>query len=227
MRIEYLAETGSTNDYVKRYLADGEDAIVCAERQTGGRGTKGRSFASERGGVYLSALTFYDGVPASEAFRVMSHAAVAVCRTAEAFGAAPEIKWANGVFANGRKLSGILIENGISDGKLRWSVVGIGVNVCNDLSALNGIAISLSEAAGKPVSVEAAREELIRNLRRSDSFDDYLSYLRFLGREVTVVENGRAFCAKAIRVLRDGRLEIEEAGGAPRALSAAEISLKL
>lgn len=226
MKIELLEEVDSTNDYVKRYLTCGENVIVCARRQTGGKGTKGRSFASDEGGVYLSALTFYDDIPASDAFRVMTHAAVSVCRTAESFGVCPEIKWPNDVYLSGRKLCGILIENGFSDGLLRWSVVGIGVNVHNDLSALRGIAVSLSEAANKSVSVAQTRDLLIENLQKSDCISDYLSYVKFLGRAITVIEGERAYSATALAITDDGRLKIEE-NGKIRTLTAAEISLKL
>ena len=64
MRIEQISVTDSTNEYVKRYLGGGEDVIVCARRQTGGKGTKGRSFSSCEGGVYLSVLNFYRDFPA-------------------------------------------------------------------------------------------------------------------------------------------------------------------
>lgn len=226
MGIEYIAETGSTNEYIRKYLGGGEDVIVCAERQTGGKGTKGRSFASEKGGVYLSALTFYRNFPASDAFRIMAHAAVSVCRTAEAFGVDAEIKWPNDVLARGRKLCGILIENELSGNYIRASVVGIGVNAENDLSSLCGIAISLSEAARKRVPMEDAREELIRNLGQKSSFSDYLARVRFLGSEVTVAEGNQTYRAKALRILSDGRLEIDD-GARVCALSSAEISLKL
>lgn len=226
MKIELLDEIGSTNDYIRKYLSGGENAVVCARRQSGGKGTKGRSFLSAEGGVYLSALTFYEGVSAGETFRVMTHAAVAVCRTAERFGISPEIKWPNDVYACGRKLCGILIENGISDGLLRWSVVGIGLNVRNDVSALGGIAINLAEASAREIAVNDARDELVANLQKKDTFEDYLAYVRFPGREVTVAEGERSYRAKALRILPDGRLEIEK-DGVVRALSAAEISLKL
>lgn len=224
MRIELLDTVTSTNDYIKRYLGGREDVIVCAREQTGGKGTKGRSFLSPLGGVYLSALTFYDSLPAAEAFRVMAHAAVAVCRTAEAFGAPAEIKWPNDVYACGRKLCGILIENGFSGNRVSYSIVGIGLNVVNDLSLLGGIAVNLSECAGRSVSVDAAREKLIENYRRESAFRDYLSYVRFLGRNISVTEGGRRYSAVARSVLADGRLEIEE-NGVRRALSAAEIGI--
>lgn len=227
MRIEFVETTDSTNEYIKRYVPTGENVIVCATRQTGGRGTKGRSFSSEAGGVYLSALTFYRDFPAKDAFRIMTHAAVAVCRTAEAFGVVPEIKWANDVLTYGKKLSGILIENQVEDGRLKYSIVGIGMNACNDLSAVRDVAVSLSEACGRNISAEEARGVLIENYLREDTFDDYLSYVRFLGREVEITEgSGEAYRAQAVRILGDGRLQVKK-NGQTRTLSAAEIKLRL
>lgn len=226
MRIELVDTVDSTNEYIKKYLSEGENVIVCARRQTGGKGTKGRSFLSDEGGVYFSALQFYENLSADNAFRVMAHAAVSVCRTAEAFGLSPEIKWANDVYLSGRKLSGILIENGFSGGKIAWSIVGIGVNAQNDLSSLDGIAVSLSEAAGRQISAEDTREKLIENYCKPSSFEEYLSYIRFLGKRVQVTEGERKYAATARRVLPDGRLEIQTESGI-RALSSAEISFRL
>ena len=226
MKIELIETTDSTNAYIKRYVGAEENVIVCAARQTGGKGTKGRSFSSEAGGVYLSALTFYRDFPAKDAFRVMTHAAVAVCRTAEEFGAVPEIKWANDVFVYGKKLSGILIENQVENGRLKYSIVGIGVNACNDLSAVRDVAISLSEACGRKISAEEARGILIENYLQEDTFDDYLSYVRFLGREVEIAEGNETYRAQAVQILGDGRLQVKK-NGQIRTLSAAEIKLRL
>ena len=226
MKIEYLDETSSTNEYIARYLGGRENVIVCARRQTGGKGTKGRSFLSNEGGVYLSALFFYEELPASRAFEVMAHAAVAVCRTAEAFGVQPEIKWANDVLIGHKKLCGILIENGVKGDLLDHSIVGVGLNAENDVSALGGIAVNLSEAAGRRVTADEAREKLIGELLRPTTFKDYLARVKFLGREVTVEENGRVFSAVAEAILPDGRLVVKNAEGTFR-LSAAEITLKL
>lgn len=226
MRIELIDSVDSTNEYIKKYLSEGGNVIVCARRQTGGRGTKGRSFLSREGGVYFSALQFYENFSAGNAFRIMAHAAVSVCRTAEAFGLAPEIKWANDVYLSDRKLAGILIENGFSGGNIAWSVVGIGVNAENDLSGLGSIAVSLSEAAGCRIGADEAREQLIQSYCKPSSFEEYLAYIRFLGKNIQVTEGERVYRATARCVLPDGRLEIETENGV-RALSAAEISLKL
>ncbi len=226
MKIEFLDEVDSTNEYIKRYLSSGEDRIVVVKRQTGGKGTKGRSFLSNEGGVYISALNFYRDFPAKDAFLIMAHAAVAVCRTAEAFGLSPEIKWANDVYLFGKKLAGILVENALDGNRVKSSIVGIGLNICNDLGELNDIAVSISVATGKKISCEKSRELLIQNLQRKDSFDDYLERVRFLGREITVFQNGETYQARAVKISSDGRLEIVREGE-KILLSAAEISLKI
>ncbi len=224
MMIEHLREVDSTNRYIRRYLAGGEDALVTALRQTGGMGTKGRSFLSEEGGVFLSKLTFYRDRPAGTSFLVMTHAAVAVCRTAEEFGVRPEIKWPNDILVRGRKLCGILIENSIAGGMLHASIVGIGLNVANDVSALGGIAVTLCEAAERTLSPESVRDRLIFQLSQEDDMQDYLSYVRFLGKQIDVTLQGERFVAVARRILPDGRLEIER-DGVRQLLSAAEIRL--
>ena len=61
----------STSDYAKTLRKNGQNVVVIAAEQTGGRGTKGRSFSSEKGGVYLSALTFYKNFSASYKSKVM------------------------------------------------------------------------------------------------------------------------------------------------------------
>ena len=226
MKIELLDSVDSTNEYIRRYLPAREDVIVCADIQTGGRGTKGRSFLSCGGGVYFSALEFYHGVPAKDAFLLMMRAAVSVCRTADSFGLSPEIKWPNDVLVCGRKLAGILIENSFSGGLLDWSITGIGLNAENPLTGLENIAISLSGAAGRHISVQQARERLTQNFRKQYTYEDYLSYVRFLGKQIRVTEGEESYIAVARNILPDGRLEIEK-NGKIRALSAAEISIRL
>lgn len=220
MKIEYLDLASSTNDYIRRYLPLGEDVIVCAKEQSAGRGTKGRSFLSERGGVYLSALTFYRDVPASDAFRVMMHAAVAVCKTAEAFSVTPEIKWPNDILVSGKKLCGILIENIVEENRLRASIVGIGLNVSNDVSPLHGIAVTLGEN-NPSLTAEEVRDVLIAELQKRSSVSDYQRYVR-TGETVQIEEGGRTYSALVRAVREDGRLEIEE-NGRVRLLASAEI----
>ena len=155
-------EIASTNEYAKSQRCQGENLIVTAKRQFGGKGTKGRSFSSNEGGVYLSKLTFYEDFKACEAFKIMTNAAVAVCKTLQYFGLNPKIKWVNDVYVNDKKICGILIENVFSGDKISSSVVGVGLNVYNELpQELVAIATTMEKESGKRFLVEEVKEKLI------------------------------------------------------------------
>lgn len=227
VKIVRLEEVDSTNLYAKARAGEGEDLVVTAKRQTGGMGTKGRSFSSEEGGVYLTRLTFYRNFSAAEAFRVMAGASVAVCRTLERFGLSAGIKWPNDVYVQGRKICGILIENIFSGPLLSRSIVGIGLNVNNELPAeLSGVALSMRGAAGRPFDREEVENVLIEESGKSFPVSEYLSRLQFLGEEAVLVCGEERIPARILSVDERGGLIAETAEG-KRRFTAAEVSLRV
>ena len=182
IKIKKFSRIVSTQEYADKMKKYGENLIVTAGKQSGGKGTKGRSFSSEKGGVYLSSLLYYPNFPAEKSFLIMAGTCAAVCRTLEEGGLQAKIKWPNDVFVNGRKICGILTENtfsapgsasgslpaaGETDGKHKdiCSVCGIGLNVENELPPeLENIATSVFAETEKKQSVKKWRERLIENL---------------------------------------------------------------
>lgn len=226
MKIIELEEVDSTNNFCKRYQ-DFEDITVTAARQSGGRGTKGRSFSSEEGGLYVSVMRFYKNFPAENAFKIMLNACVAVCKTLENFGVFPVIRWANDVLVNGRKICGTLIENTFSGAYITRSIVGIGINVNNTIPAgLKEIATSLSAELKKELNLTAVKETLLRNLEKNYLIDDYKKYINWLGKEVTLKLGEESKTATALDIAEDGRL-IVETDGEIKKISSAEVSLRL
>ena len=156
--VTFLEETSSTNDVAKRL--EGAAGVVIAARQTAGRGRKSRAFASDEGGVYLSAWftpAYFENrsLAPKEAVKSVLFAGLAVCRMLDSFGVKGELKWPNDVLVGGRKLTGILSEMVASTEEIDRIVVGIGTNVDNDpglpgavsLSELKGMRIERSEVA--------------------------------------------------------------------------------
>ena len=223
----YFEELASTNDYAKSVREGGEDLIVVAKRQTGGRGTKGRSFDSTDGGLYFTKLTFYKNTPANGAFTIMQSAAAAVCETLSTFGLKPKIKWPNDILVNGKKICGILIENQFVGKEIRSSVVGIGLNVCNRLPAeLLPIATTIYAETGKTVAVDEVEKCLTENLARADIADEYTAYLGWIGEEVLLLVGETAMRVTVLRVDETGRL-IALCQGEEKHFSAGEISLRV
>lgn len=224
-KIVRLDEVDSTSEYIKKFRALGENVTVIAKRQTGGRGTKGRSFSSNEGGLFLSRLVFYESLPAKNAFLIMQSAAAAVCETLAAFGFSPVIKWPNDVFVNGKKICGILIENAFSGNFVRSSVVGIGLNVNNELpNELAAIATSMRAEAGKCFALEEVEEKLFAFLDGKDTAEKYRKYLGFMGEKAVLLLGEKRLAARLTAVDDEGGLWAEVDGEQKR-FTAAEVSV--
>ena len=226
-KIECFSSLPSTNDYAKAKRAEGKNLIVVARSQTGGRGTKGRSFSSREGGVYLTKLTFYEQFPASRAFEIMSQTAAAVCKTLQAFGVTPKIKWPNDIYVSDKKICGILIENTFSGGFVSASVVGVGINVWNELEPqLQHIATSLLQETGEKICVEEVTETLIQQLLSSHTMNEYLSFVGYMGSMADILQGESRTQGKLLRVDCDGALWVEMQGEEKR-FTSAEISVRI
>lgn len=226
--IEYFDVLPSTSAYLKEKRKEKKNYIVTAERQTQGMGTKGRSFSSMPGGVYLSMLTFYENFPAKEAFKIMANCAVSVCETLSFYGLKPKIKWPNDVYVQDKKISGILIENVFCGGNISSSIVGIGLNVYNPLpSELSALAVNMAQALNRELSpsfLQEVRDKLIEKLleHKENVMERYRSYIGYMGEEVTLILEGECVHATLLSVDDEGRLLVKTAEG-ERLFSAAEV----
>ena len=224
MIIEHLAKVDSTNEYIKRYLKKRKDALVRADEQTAGKGTKGRSFISQKGGLYLSKLTFHEGLAVKDAWSIMVDSAMAVVKTLLAFNVEPQIKWPNDIWVNGKKICGILIQNGFCGGMVDYSLVGIGINVNNEIAdEIKDIAISLKQALGKEISVESFFLSLMLNFVSGSSIEDYKKFSAVLGKKITVTKGDIVYEAVAEDILNNGALKLSSG----ELLYAGEVDLKV
>ena len=231
----------STNSQLNIMAARGapEGAVLLAEEQTGGRGTRGRSFFSPRGeGLYLSVL-FRPSVPLSDLAGLTGWVAAAVRRGVErASGAPVTIKWLNDLYLNGQKLCGVLSELSLNGGGETDSVVvGVGINVSQTAEAfrargLEGIATSLA-AEGYPVSrhelclsVLEELEGMYRAFPREhrEWLEEYRRFCVTPGRAVIFEENGRTLRGEALSVADDFTLTVRGEDGRERSVFAGTVS---
>ncbi|MDR6666947.1 biotin--[acetyl-CoA-carboxylase] ligase [Rhizobium sp. 1399] len=134
IRHEALSDTSSTNTECLARARAGNSGLlwVTAERQTGGRGRRGRPWVSERGNLYAS-LLLIDPAPMERLASLPLAIAVAVhqaIRNVLPPGAEPlEVKWPNDILIGRKKTCGILVEGErLADGR-HAVVIGIGINV--------------------------------------------------------------------------------------------------
>jgi len=158
LRIAVLTSTDSTNTQLLAADAAQDPQMLFAERQTAGRGRRGRSWVSPFGcNLYGSmAYSFTQWPPRLTALPLAM--AVALARVVEAAGL-PEvgIKWPNDLHVDGKKLAGILMETRGEAGGACRVVVGVGLNLAlaaEQASAITqpwtGLAAELT-ARGRPM----------------------------------------------------------------------------
>lgn len=226
MKIIELVEVDSTNEYCKR-IDNGEDLIVTAVRQSAGKGTKGRSFISDDGGLYVTVMRHYPRYGSAFAFKIMINACVAVCSTLEEFGLSPVIRWANDVLINGRKICGTLIENTFSGSDISRSVVGIGLNINNALpDELSSIATSMRAELKCNIDIERVRNVLIDKIQKGFTVEDYKKYINWFGMEVVLKTSSGEKNVIANDVDGYGNLIVDDNGEILK-ISSAEVSLRL
>ena len=150
-------ELESTSDLAKELAEQGaaHGEVVIAEKQTAGRGRRGRTWSSPAGkNLYLSAV-LRPQLPPQRAAELTLVASLAVCDACRQAGVDAGIKWPNDVLVGGRKVAGILTELAAVPDLVHWVVVGIGVNLNagrDDFpEELRDQATSLALERGQPV----------------------------------------------------------------------------
>jgi BirA family biotin operon repressor/biotin-[acetyl-CoA-carboxylase] ligase len=131
--IEIHDQINSTNSYLLGLAQQGAPTgMVClAERQTAGKGRRGRQWISPFGcNIYLSILWRFQKNGLAALSGLSLAAGVAVIRALYQFGIFQVgLKWPNDLMSQGKKLGGILVEvSGESDGPC-LAVIGLGLNL--------------------------------------------------------------------------------------------------
>ena len=220
-----LNTVSSTSTYARENISSlSLPSLITADYQTNGRGRQGKSFYSPAdSGLYMT-LAFEVQKPLP---LITPAAAVAVCETLRYFGLSPVIKWANDVFVDDKKICGILIENTFSGAFVQSSVVGVGLNVNGFFEGeLKEIATSMQAQTGKTFSVEKVTERLIDELLKEREMQEYLAYIGYMGREVTLILGEEKARGKLLSVDGEGGL-LAEINGETRRLTSAEVSIRL
>ncbi|HEX6971974.1 MAG TPA: biotin--[acetyl-CoA-carboxylase] ligase [Limnochordia bacterium] len=240
--IEWYDEVGSTNDLAWERLEGGAPfgTVVGAERQTRGRGRRGRRWVSPRGrGLWFSILTAPPGDP-TDAPLLTLWAAVAVAEgITRTTGLDAKIKWPNDILVSGRKVCGILAETRAELGRVTAAVVGIGVNVSlaerEFPREARATAASLCALAGRSIGrlelLVSVLQALDRWYARWESeggaavLERARSACLTLGRPVRVHEPAGDWDGEAVDLAPDGALLVRTPGGV-RPVYASEVSVR-
>lgn len=197
-----LEEVNSTNLYAKTNLAKIPDkSVVCAEKQTAGRGRFERTWVDlGEGNIFISLV-----LKPSDKFNpvysnLTQYFSLVLCKLLEEYGIEPQIKWPNDVLIEGRKIAGILSETVVQGSNFKGLILGAGINLNarkEDLSKIKDKEVTaLNLELNKPVDKELFLAQLIdKFFSKYDEFlyqgfamieKDYIEHTNFLGKEISV-----------------------------------------
>lgn len=241
--VEVLPTVGSTNSALLQWTRSGRVTsgfVLLAERQTAGRGRRGRMWVSPFGrNLYLSVLwRFEAGPPALEGLSLVVGVVVAQTLCSR-LGIAASLKWPNDILVQSRKLGGILIEvDGDLSGPLSV-VIGIGINLDMTGATTEDIDQAWTDTCSEspvPVSRNDLAAQLIAGLSQAlerfavvgfKEFREQWCLLdAFKGHSVKVFRQGSDALTGIARGVDDTGALLLETSGAVQAISAGDISLR-
>ncbi len=225
----------STNEEAKRRARNGASAplALLAEEQTAGRGRVGRSFYSPPDtGLYLS-LLLRPNADVTDTVGLTTLAAVAAMRAIRTVtGVQTQIKWVNDLYAQGKKVCGILAESFFAD-DIRYVVIGVGINLYTsefpaELADKAGGLLVGGEGLRNALAARTIAElyELATGADRAALMREYRSASMVLGKAVVYTQNGIEHRGVAESIDDAGRLCVRLPDGSLAILASGEISLR-
>ena len=241
--LHYYSETGSTNDeaFALGIAGASEGTAVIADYQSKGKGRFQRSWHSPSGVNIYTSIILKPQMSSSEVSQIPIMAGVAVADALETY--YPDkinLKWPNDVLLNNKKVCGILSQAKISEGKIDFIVLGIGINVNvaynQFLEEIRDSATSLAIETGMAISRQELIISLYENLEKwykkllQKGFgpikERCLKLMPMIGQTVQVVFKDETIVGKATDIDEDGALILIAKGNKEIKVSAGDATIK-
>lgn len=223
-----FAQLESTNDEAtnKKYRhAD----IILTEAQSKGRGQRGNKWDSEDGANLTFSLVLEpEFLKANEQFYLLEAVALSLVDMLRTYAIDASVKWTNDIYVGDNKLAGILIDNDIYGEYLGRSVVGIGLNVNQEvfaswvpnptsMSLLTGQKFDKFEVLEAFYSCFAERFQMLVDGEFQTLLTDYHKNLYLLGITHTYkLPDGGTFEGRILAVAPNGELSVQDNSGQVR-----------
>jgi BirA family transcriptional regulator, biotin operon repressor / biotin---[acetyl-CoA-carboxylase] ligase len=169
MRIIYLDETPSTNNYATRLLQTEtaeEGTVILTFRQTQGRGQAQNSWESDDfKNLTFSLVLRPTFLAASSQFLLSQAVSLGIHDFLSAETSNVSIKWPNDLMIFDGKVAGLLIENSIMGNSIAWTVAGSGINMNQEtFRDYSPKAVSISSFTGKTYELRKSLDAILHQI---------------------------------------------------------------
>lgn len=240
--VVYFDETDSTNTQIRKLAEAGAPAgtLAAADRQTGGKGRRGRGWEAPSGvGIWMSLLLRPQISPMSASMLTLLMALAAAKGIRKATGLEPQIKWPNDLVLNKKKICGILTEMSTELMEIQYVVIGTGINV-NQVEfpeEIRATATSLCMEGGKPykrspiiaeimLAFEEYYEKFLETGDMSLLMEEYNHMLVNMGKEVRVLAASGDYCGVSEGINSAGGLLVRLPNGQRTEVISGEVSVR-
>lgn len=215
---------------------------ISADFQTNGHGQATNHWESEAGkNILFSLLLRPNIIPASEQFIITELVTLAIINTIQdEIRQEVTIKWPNDIYVGNNKLCGILIENALCGSTIDTCIVGVGININQEVFVSNAPnPVSLTQLSGRHHDIESVFEEIYQNILRyydylADNWSnldikqslhaEYMAHLyRRSGYHAYSTPNGEQFSAEITDIAPQGQLTLRLQSGELRSFAFKEV----
>ena len=230
-KVIHIEETDSTNRWLRECEChNGGRICVVADYQTAGKGCGTNSWESERGkNLTFSVLIHPEEIPANRQFHITEITSVAVCETLKTFGLQDvSIKWPNDIYVGDRKICGMLIENRLQGSVIKDSIIGIGLNVNQQVFTSDAPnPVSLYQLLGHETGLELVLDTFLQAFDKAyNSKTICFAYREMLyrkGKDYLYKTKTTCFTARLTGVTDEGRLCLVDEQGQERFFAFKEV----
>ena len=221
-----IDEVTSTNEYLKDLLSNKEltdGFTVIAKYQNKGKGQGDNGWESEFGkNLTFSLLLKPKLLQAEHMFMISKVVSLGVVEFLNSLNSKYKftIKWPNDIYYNNKKLGGILIENSLLGSIINYSIIGIGININQDVFVSNAPnPISLKKIFGEEFDLTECLNSILKHIDKwyvtlkNQQFNTVNNtYFYNLYRKIGIHSykaNTKQFLAQIINVENDGELVLK------------------
>lgn len=217
--IQYYSNIDSSNTEAIRLLNLSKPenyTTVFTNYQSKGRGTKENKWFSDSGKNVLLSIIYYPRLNAQKQFLISMKTSLGIVSALNKLGLKTRIKWPNDIYAQNKKLAGILIENIVKSSIIETSIIGVGLNVNQELFPdnienpisirnINNIELDTSKI------FHLIRDGIISELESNkDIKQRYLQNLYKFGEKESYIYKNQQIKATITDVLATGELILEK-----------------
>lgn len=168
--IQYYPRLDSTNtkawELISKNTPNG--TVVITDNQLKGRGRQSNKWNSIPGKSLTFSIIIYPNALPGQINLYSLIAGLAISDCLIEYDIQAQLKWPNDILINGKKVGGILCESKISGGVIKSLVIGIGLNVNENITelpeTLRGNATSLMIESGKQFQLEILLANILNHL---------------------------------------------------------------